>query len=795
MTQAQGMLIVNHKLKLAIVFAVCGCVALLRPSALVFAEDSAGDDLAQFYGFSGVELYKLDARAFGLCKGDFDSDGRTDIMAVDNRASCLRLFRQLESPVTSSEQSSRYVNKLTSDWRFDIRQVSVDKQVAGLVSGDFNSDGRIDVAYVGAPDRLVIRYQPEKGKTEWTQRWSVRLPDLAPASWMIACGDLNGDKRTDIAVLGKTSTYVVRQKADGTMDTPEALINTSAQLALVRIADLDGDGLEDLSYQANEGSSRGLCARLQRKDGRLGPELRFDMEQPRSVTLEDIDQKPGEEILTVDSRTGRVVVSQLRQGSGKNDDLSARLVQYGIGEGSGREQRAIAIGDIDGDKRNDVVVTDPENAQVLVYRQTGPDGLATAEAFPGLLGAIGVAIADMDGDGVNEVVLMSDKEAAVAVSRFEDGRLVFPEVVHRPEEDFEFAAMVVINRAGGPQLAVCQKQGSGSSAKVSLQYLAVNKDGAWSVAGDIQSLPATAAGTRGISLMALDADQDKSDDLLVIPNGAGNKGVLLLRTAQKGDLESVAEPLNLGISSAGALFPADGHLYVAREAFARMMNFEKNNWTIADQFNAGESKARLAGVAVLHLDGDDAKEVVLVDTGVRKLRLLRKDGGLYKPWKEVDLGSLRFESPHVADLNGDGKDDLLLFGNRQFAVLYSGNAGSDLLEVATFESSREDAYAADIIAGDINGDGASDLTVIDTSIDGVALLSYDADKGIRAATHFRVFEEKRLVSESSSRGTEPREGLVVDVTGDGRNDLVLLCHDRLILYPQDSGGENAMIGD
>jgi hypothetical protein len=28
---------------------------------------------------------------------------------------------------------------------------------------------------------------------------------------------------------------------------------------------------------------------------------------------------------------------------------------------------------------------------------------------------------------------------------------------------------------------------------------------------------------------------------------------------------------------------------------------------------------------------------------------------------------------------------------------------------------------------------------------------------------------------------------VVDVTGDGLKDLILLCHDQLLVYPQDSG--------
>ncbi|MCA9051142.1 MAG: hypothetical protein KDA89_20540, partial [Planctomycetaceae bacterium] len=134
------------------------------------------DDPAQYYGFSGVEIFKLDSRAFNLVSGDFDSDGRNDVLTIANRASCLRLFRQrspeeqqkeTEAAARKSESASgRLINELRSDLRFDVRQISVDKQVAGLVADDFNGDGRIDVAYVGAPDRLVISYQPEAGITE-----------------------------------------------------------------------------------------------------------------------------------------------------------------------------------------------------------------------------------------------------------------------------------------------------------------------------------------------------------------------------------------------------------------------------------------------------------------------------------------------------------------------------------------------------------------------------------------------------------------------------------------------------
>ncbi|MEZ6122793.1 MAG: VCBS repeat-containing protein [Planctomycetaceae bacterium] len=751
--------------------------------------DSASE-LAQYYGFTGVELYKLDQRCFNLTAGDFDSDGRTDLLTVDNRASCLRFFRQQTRQDAKEKRAGRDVNEIFSDWRFDVRQIPVDKQIAGLVAADLNGDGRTDVAYVGAPDRLVIRYQPDVGRTEWNDKWTVRLPELSPTAWMISACDLNHDGRMDVAVLGNKSTYLIYQNEAGKMQSPEQLINTSSQLSLLQAADINGDGRDDLSYQANQGSTRGLCARLQTTDGRLGPEICFDLDQTRAVTLSNVDGVPGHEILTIDGRSGRAVVSSVRNETQDSGDLPARLVRFGVGEASGSKGRAIAIGDIDGDQKMDVVVTDPETAQVLVYRQSGSQGLDRVDTFPGLLDATDVCLADVDGDGINEVIHMSPKESAVAVSRFQDGRLTFPQTVIRPAEGQELQAIATLRHNDRPELVVCVKQGAGSRATVELQRFHMSDKSTWERAHESVHLEPDAVGSRGVDLMAMNEDSDQHSSLLVVPAGSGNKGVVLVRFARQDNMVQTAAPLNLGHSLPGELFVDQDSLFVAREAFARRMTFSGDEWSVADQFNAGEAKARIAGVAVLNLDDEDDREVLLVDIGIRRLRALKQDQGIYRPWKETELGTFGFVSTHVADLNNDGREDALLFGTEQFAVLYSGGTGVQLKEISTWEPERDDAYLADIIAGDVNGDGHMDLSVIDTSIDGIQILSMDQQSALKAATHFRVFEEKRLVTESESRGTEPREGIVADVTGDGRKDLILLCHDRLLVYPQDAGTDS-----
>ena len=69
---------------------------------------------------------------------------------------------------------------------------------------------------------------------------------------------------------------------------------------------------------------------------------------------------------------------------------------------------------------------------------------------------------------------------------------------------------------------------------------------------------------------------------------------------------------------------------------------EENRWTLQEQFNAAEPNAKLEGAITLDLDGKPGDEVVLVDTGLKRLRVLRKEGMSYVAWKEIELGEFPF---------------------------------------------------------------------------------------------------------------------------------------------------------
>ena len=237
---------------------VAGFAATAEPVAFGFADESVSE-LAQYYGFGPLELFKLQQRSGNMLVGDLNHDGLNDLVLVDNSNSRIDILQQRKRPDSpGAAAKSSKINAIANDWRFEHRKMSVDKAIASLTLGDFNGDGRTDIAYIGLPDRLILKLQPEKG--EWTSPQTIRLPDLQPAQWMMVGGDLNHDQKDDLVVLGKNETYVLYQQGKGELGTPERLMNTSDKLGLAQIADLDGDGRNDLCYLANDEADRAaLC--------------------------------------------------------------------------------------------------------------------------------------------------------------------------------------------------------------------------------------------------------------------------------------------------------------------------------------------------------------------------------------------------------------------------------------------------------------------------------------------------------------------------------------------------------
>lgn len=770
--------------------------AILSVAAMGRAAETTEVPLDHYYGFLPLELVKISDRAHSIVPGDYNSDGRTDVAVVDNSKSHINLLIQRETPIDPVEKiaTATTINELQEPWRFESRKLPADREIQALCTGDLNGDKRGDLVQFGAPDRLVVRYQPESGP--WTATREFRLPEVEARPWSIAAGDLNGDKRHDIVVLGKNSTYLILQKDDGTLADPIVLRNTSPNLGLAMISDVNGDGRNDLFALATDNQKQPFCIRLQNEQGKLGPEIRFKLEEPRGVVLQDMDGKPGSELLAIDGQTNRLRMFGIDQKQEKGEEEPVgRIVQYGFGAADGAD-RDLDVGDIDGNGTADVVVTDPDRAQVIVFLQQST-GLDLGTSYPSFLGASQIRLSDFDGDKSLEAAVLSSKENTVGVSKFENGRLAFPETVGFTGE-VKAMETVDLTGDGREEIVVITKDAMGrgrSGAKYVLSAMTRNEDGSW------KSQPFGDQPTVELDLKAdpqrivkVDANQDGKWDLLLATDNGKNPKLLIQGDGGKLTVAGETGGIQLGEAKGGAVFTGQLEkpvMLVAQGSFARSMTLdESGKWKVLDQFNAGEVNSKVEGAATLDMDGKPGNEVVLVDTGVGKLRVFRKSDAGYVAWRELDIGNFPYRSLEVADLNGDSKPDLVIAGPGRFAVVYAGQPEPKLQELAVFESKLKDVFLIDLVAGDLNGDGRPDAAVFDARTHIVEILDYQGEKGLVHALQFKIFDEKSFHGGPQS-GFQPREGTIADVTGDGRNDLLLLSHDRLLIYPQDPGEPTA----
>src|SRR5207248_688463 len=118
----------------------------------------------------------------------------------------------------------------------------------------------------------------------------------------LVVSDLNRDGRDDLALLAANELVVVFQGEKAKLGEPERLPHTASNPRMLRAADLDGDGGDDLVI-LDGGSDDPLRVRFSAPGGRLGPEQRFFLESPRAIAFAPIDARPGSEMLTIEGQS------------------------------------------------------------------------------------------------------------------------------------------------------------------------------------------------------------------------------------------------------------------------------------------------------------------------------------------------------------------------------------------------------------------------------------------------------------------------------------------------------------
>ena len=762
---------------LTVILSVCGSVRAATP----------GEKAPRPFGFAGPEMYKLSWATNAVAIGDVNGDGLNDICVPENAFARIQCLIQRRPPFQRVYDGKPAPNELADDARFEKRRYLAGKRVYSLALGDLNGDGRKDMVFYGDPPELVVVYQNKEGK--WGNKRGFDIRDGSKRPFTLTCADFNGDKRDDICLLCEDSTCFIYQVEDGSLGRPVKYPGIPQGVFALSAGDYDGDGRLDLLYSAGK-ETMPFSFRLQDRRGRMSPEIPFKKPTIRAMITGDIDGETGDEVLCLEERTRRMVVYKLYRGKPAEGLLKGQIRRYPLPAAGSGQRRAMAMADLDGDGRLDALMTDPKNAQIDWFRQDADGALLRPRGFPSLQNAADIQVADLDGDGTPEILVLSPDESALGLTRrTESGRIAFPSRIALKGKPTAFAVGDL--DGDGKAEVVCAVTESYKRRLVGLKFRGGKR---FETTFDI---PLAKAQSDVSALVVADANQDGKADLLIFQP---YKGMEILTQRKGGKFEPVSGA-GYGKGLAGKFdrdhlslgdVTGDGkaELLVARDNFARAMRLDSDGQLqVVEQFNGRSSSSRIQAAAVADLDGDKVAEIVLLDAANKCLSILRKGkSGAYAIVENRDIGDIDGPRMSILDFDGDGASDVLIFGRNKLVAIQSRAPRYELRQIADYESRDRRDIFGDVAVGDLNGDGRPDVVLSETHRNALQFLTFDpAKRRFTARAKFQIFEKKsfRRESRGGGRGTALRVIEIADVTGDKKNDLLLLIHDRLNVYPQE----------
>jgi hypothetical protein len=765
--------------------------AVFAAAILNFAAAVHSETVTNTFGFTGPEFYPIDEGVSLLHAADLDGDGLNDLIVANNLRSKINLLYNRTGKTNQADAKPARpleLNELPPDARFRIDSIPVDERIGAMAVTDLNGDGKPDIVFFGDGKDLEVIYN--LGTNGWSdpKRWHIEDGQLTPNA--LATGDLNGDGRTDIALLGDNgSVYFLAQNADHTLAEPQKIPYSGTPKA-VQIVDVDGDGKNDLLL-VDFDSPTPFRFRLQNSGGQLGPEIYFKVPPIRSFDMDNLGGDAKNYVVTIAQGSGRAEVSQFTR---KPSEILSGAFHRGQFQilplnKTDAAQRGLLWADVNGDGRPDLLVAEPASGQLSVYLQQADGSLAPAKTFPTLAGVSQIAAADLNGDGKPSIFLLSQDERAVGVTQFDkNGRLPFPVLL--PLDGKPLAMAVGVLKPGAkPTLAIIvDKDGQRSL----VTRMADGRMKTQKLSDSFKSNPS--------SFTIEDVNQDGLADLVVL---IPYEKVKVLLQKSGGDFDEVdVDPPGGALDQpwlASADVDGDGkpELLLPQKNFVRAVVLEHGDkipgstnqpgWVfrVKDQINGAESDSRIVGATAVQNGKNSTPSLFLFDAEHKQLTLCERDAtGVWQVVHNLELPATDFSSVQTVALGGKNVQSVAFLG--QNTVAWQALAGEvwDFTALDGYETPIKDGYLNDVVAGDLTGSGREDLVFMETAKNYLDLVSFTSNHKLVPADRWQVFEQHTFRGRDNAV-PEPREALVADVTGDKKNDLIVLVHDRILVYPQE----------
>lgn len=245
---------------------------------------------------------------------------------------------------------------------------------AFVAVGDFDRDGIADLAVTNfginpEPNALDDSVSILLGNGDGTFS-SASAVAVGEAPGGVAVGDFNRDGKLDLATANRDTdnVSVLLGNGDGTFSIAVAYSAGDGPTA-VQVADFDRDGTSDLAVGNFFGVGSSVSILLGNGDGTFGAAVNFAVENPIALAIADVNRDGKSDVVTT-THGGNGIAVLIGDGAG---GLGAPATFN-----AGSMPDAIAIGDVNGDGRLDVATANFLGNDVSVLLNVGPPADTTA---------------------------------------------------------------------------------------------------------------------------------------------------------------------------------------------------------------------------------------------------------------------------------------------------------------------------------------------------------------------------------------------------------------------------------
>jgi hypothetical protein len=206
---------------------------------------------------------------------------------------------------------------------------------------------------------------------------------------------------------------------------------------------------------------------------------------------------------------------------------------------------------------------------------------------------------------------------------------------------------------------------------------------------------------------------------------------------------------------------------------------------VKDQINGAAGNSRIVGAAALRNGTNAVPSLFLLDAERKALTLCeRGTNGVWEVVRNVLLPFTEFNELQPLALASKTPNSVAFLGVSAVGWMPTSGEVWEFSELDGYETPIKDGRLNDVVSGDLNQDEKKDLVFLETAKNYLDLVIFEPPGTLVPATRWQVFEERTFRGRRGD-APEPREALIEDLTGDGKADLAVVVHDRILVYPQE----------